>query len=526
MKWTKRQLCSSEIISNSSINNPETIKLLFRETNFYICLVKILTDTLMNKLRIFGKTGILLAGLAGLFSAASCSGDAVCPDCGTLPTVAMEMEQSDDYSQCRVRFIPSEGTDYFVYCLGHEDDLAAFESGSLEGIESLRTNQEQEVIFEGLEIKKEYMVFARAYNADGEAGGIAMLRFFNGSKLTLAAQYITDSSAGIVISMGDGWSSCRYYMGTEAEREDFVSGKIEGNTISEKDRYVVNRFDLEPSTDYVLYAIPVNRMGVEYEPVEYAFTTYSEGNCAATELEFPVRDVYMVTARLTPNEYCYRVAGAVSLVSSDGTVNSSNYTTMLEASYNGDIEAMLEALSESGRVVTAYNGNPLDVSGSMRSLLQCDREMELYVGLYDENDNFIGAEYYTYTTPSFDASAGEATADVEIVQTINGGSDWGCYHTVKAIITPNEHTLGYFVKMMGTYEYEQAQQEEDPDAYLREQMMNDWSYTTFTYGNYPTALIDEKISHYETENYIVVCPFNANGVDGWGPVTAYYFEIK
>lgn len=73
---------------------------------------------MIKQLRIFGKTGILLAGLAGLFSAASCSGDAVCPDCGTLPTVAMEMVQSDDYSQCRVRFIPSEGTDYFVYCLG------------------------------------------------------------------------------------------------------------------------------------------------------------------------------------------------------------------------------------------------------------------------------------------------------------------------------------------------------------------------------------------------------------------------
>lgn len=480
----------------------------------------------MNKLRIFGKTGILLAGLAGLFSAASCSGDAVCPDCGTLPTVAMEMEQSDDYSQCRVRFIPSEGTDYFVYCLGQEDDLAAFESGSLEGIESLRTNQEQEVIFEGLEIKKEYMVFARAYNADGEAGGIAMLRFFNGSKLTLDAQYITDSSAGIVISMGDGWSSCRYYMGTEAEREDFVSGKIEGNTISEKDRYVVNRFDLEPSTDYVLYAIPVNRMGVEYEPIEYAFTTCSEGNCAATELEFPVRDVYMVTARLTPNAECKKLVGAVSLYSIDGTMNTTNNSQMLEASYDGDVDAMLDGLIQSGRASVAYNGNVLDVTGAMRTLLQCDREMELYVGMYDENDNLIGVEYYIYSTPSFDESAGEATAEVEILQVINGGSDWGCYHTVKAIITPNEHTLGYFVKMMNAYSYGEAQKKEDPDAYLRESLMNDWDYTTFTYGNYPIAFVDEEIPHYETENYIVVCPFNANGSEGWGPVTTYKLEIN
>lgn len=481
----------------------------------------------MNKLRIFGKTGILLAGLAGLFSAASCSGDAVCPDCGTLPTVAMEMEQSDDYSQCRVRFIPSEGTDYFVYCLGQEDDLAAFESGSLEGIESLRTNQEQEVIFEGLEIKKEYMVFARAYNADGEAGGIAMLRFFNGSKLTLAAQYITDSSAGIVISMGDGWSSCRYYMGTEAEREDFISGKIAGDTIVEKDRYVVNRFDLNPSSKYVFYAIPINRMGVEYNPITYDIVTCNQGECADVEIDYPVKDVYMVTARLTPNDYCYKTTGAVMLVSLDGTMNSQNYSMMLETIYHGDIQAMLESLAGSGSAVSSYNGNPLEVSAGMRSLLECDRELELFVGMYDEEGDFVGAKYYTYSTPSFDASAGEATADVEIVQTINGGSDWGCYHTVKAIVTPNENTLGYFAKWMSKEMYDIAQKQDDPDAYIRKQFITDWSLSmVFTYGNYPVVVTEEEIPHYYIENYIVVCPFNANGVDGWGPVTAYKFEIN
>lgn len=180
-----------------------------------------------------------------------------------------------------------------------------------------------------------------------------------------------------------------------------------------------------------------------------------------------------------------------------------------------------------GAASVAYNYNPLEVSASMRTLLECGREIELYVGMYDEDDNFVGAEYYTYATPAYDETAGQADADVEMVQIVNGGSDWGTYHSVKAIITPNEHTLGYFVSMMGASEYEQAMAQEDPDAYIRSQLMNDWSTSTiFTYGNYPVAYINEKVYNWYTENYIIVCPFNENGVLGWGPVVAEYFEIK
>lgn len=389
------------------------------------------------------------------------------------------------------------------------------------------TNREQEVIFENLELKKEYTIFARAYSHDGKAGGIAMKSFFNGSKLSVSAQYVTDTSAGIVISMGDGWSSCRYHFGTESDREDFVSGKIAGNTIVEKERYVVNRFDLQPDSEYVFYTIPVNRMGVEFEPMEFRFTTAGKGECASTELELPVHDVYMMTAQLHPNGLCSKTVGICSLLSLDGTMVDMNCSTILESQYNGDIEAMLAAYEESGAASVAYNYNPLEVSASMRTLLECGREIELYVGMYDEDDNFVGAEYYTYATPAYDENAGEADADVEIVQIVNGGSDYGTYHSVKAIITPNENTLGYFVSMMGAYEYEQAMAQEDPDSYIRSQLMNDWSTSTvFTYGNYPVAYINEKIYSWYTENYIVVCPFNANGVQGWGPVVAEYFEIK
>lgn len=481
----------------------------------------------MKLKKTIGTIGFPLLGLFTLFSASSCTEEVVCPDCTNLPTVDIEVKQMGDYSQCRVCFTPSPGTDYFMYYLGKEDDLAAFEAGTLDGVQMLKTDREQEVIFRDLEIKREYCLFARAYNNQGDPGGVAMLRFFNGVDVTLNAQYVASTSAGIVIAMGDGWSECRYYLGTPQEREDFLSGKIEGSTIAEKERYVVTRFDLEPETDYVLYVVPVNRMGVEYDAMEYSFTTMASGEGPATELDFPVRDVYQITARLTPNEYCYKIVAAVALLSMDGTQNTTTHSMRLESDYDGDVDAMLKGLTASQMTVSAYNGNPLEVPASMRTLLECGCELELYVGMYDESDNFLGAEYYRYSTPSFDESAGEATAEVEIVDIINGGSDWGVYHSVKAIITPNEHTLGYFVKMMGANDYEQAQQKEDPDAYIRDMLMNDWSSATvFTYGNYPIAYTNEKIYSWYTENYIVVCPFNANGVDGWGPVVAHYFEIK
>lgn len=480
----------------------------------------------MTKFRNVRLFALSLVGMIGFFSATSCADEVICPDCVTLPTVTIELEQSEDYSQCRVLFTPVEGTDYFSYFLGAEGDLTAFEDGSLEGVESLHTDRPQEVIFYDLQIKQEYVLYARAFNADGKPGGTAVARFFNGQKLKLEPYYVTNSSAGVEIRMGDGWSRCRYYMGEPQEKEAFLTGQIPGDTLVDADRFIVNRFDLEPDRDYALYAVPVNRMGVEYSVMEYTFHTYADGQCADVTLDFPVLDVCLAQPRLTPNGECGTISACISLSSTEDTMVDMPNSELLDFSYQGDAHALFADLKGAGRVLTSYNGNPLVLEASLRSLLECERELELLVMMQHTDGTFAGVKRLTFATPERDDSAGEATASVEIVDIVNGGSDWGVSHQVKALIHPNEHTLGYFVKFMGASEYEQAIQQEDGENKLREQMMNDWSYTVFVYGPQPYAYINDRIYSWYTENYIIVCPFNANGREGWGPITAEYFEIK
>lgn len=481
----------------------------------------------MTKLQNAYLSVLSLAGALGLLSGAvSCSESVICTDCATLPSVSVELMQSEDYSQCRVLFTPAPGTEHFTYYLGTEDDLASFEDGSLTGVESLYTDSPQEVIFYDLEFKKEYMIYARAFNEEGTPGGVAAVRFFNGQKVVLETVYVTDNSAGVSIKMGDDWSSCRYYLGTMDEKSDFVSGKIPGDTLVDLDRYIVNGFDLQPETEYALFVLPVNRMGVQYNVMEHAFLTAAKGSCPDFTLDFNTNNSCLVEPVLTPNDKCGKIMASISLSTTEGTMNEMTDKQMLDRNYNGDAQALFADLETAGRVQKAFNGNPLLVQASLRSLLECGRELEMLVMLYDKDGNYTGTKFFTFSTPDIDAGAGQAEATVEIVDIINGGSDWGSYHTVKAIIHPNENTLGYFVRMMSVDEYEQMVQQEDGENKLREQMMNDWSYTTFVYGDQPYAFINEKIYSWYTNNCIVVCPFNVNGKDGWGPITAEYFEIK
>lgn len=475
----------------------------------------------MTKIKHSCLLGLLaLVCLSPVF-AVSCNDKIICPDCVTLPSVSITLLETDDWSQCRVRFTPSEGTERFIYYIGQEEELSAFENGTLEGVDTLNTCKEQEVIFYDLELKKEYCIFARAYDSAGQPGGIAFERLFNKAEIKIEAQYITAASAGISIVMSDRWTSCRYHFGLPSDKDDFVSGKIEGVTVLEKERLVVNRFDLTPETDYVVYLIPVNRMGIEYDMIEYSFRTKATGSAADVTVEYPVRDVCMLEAKIVPNQYCDRIVAVMSL----NSVNSAK----LDTDYDGDIDALLKSLGFGSEYEgRSYNGNPLTISGSMRSLLKCDTKLELYIGMYDRDGAFLGAEYHMVSTPPFDKSAEEATAEVEIVQIVSGGSDWGVWHSVKALVTPNKHTVGYFVKMYEATQYENMLKQENAEDKIREQLLQDYSMSNnpFVYGNHPIAYINEKIYSWCRKNYIVVCPFNANGVDGWGPITAYCFEIE
>lgn len=464
--------------------------------------------------------------LLGMFGIASCSKDVPCPDCVTLPSVSVEVRQSADFSQCRVLFTPDEGTHHFSYFLGDTDNLEAFETGSIVGIESLYTDSPQEVIFYDLQPKKEYFLYARAFDSENRPGATAVTRFFNGGELIVETNYLTSTSAGMKVQMGDSWSQCRYYIGTPDEGESFASGSIEGYTASDVDYFVANRFDLKADTDYAMFVIPVNRMGIEYEMMTFPFRTGKEGECADISVNLAINDVSMARVELVPNQMCSNIVAAISLRSKDGTMLEMTNSEMLQTNYNGDAQKMFGDLMSAGLAQISYNGNTLVLEASMRSLLECDRELEVLAMMQNQDGSFAGIKMMEFKTPSFDPSAGEASATVEIVDVVNGGGDYGTYHQVKAIVQPNENTLGYFVKFMSVDEYNQIVQGEDGENELRKMLMNDWNYTSYVYGPNPYAYINEMIYSWYTENYIVVCPFNANGIEGWGPIVTEYFEIK
>lgn len=415
----------------------------------------------------------------------------------------------DDSTVVKVLFSPNEATARFEYAIGLPEDIDAFSSGAMPGILSVDGNSELEASFTGLDPSSIYSVYARPYDRKGNSGGISVLKVSTAdSRFKAELQYVLDVSAGFRLSMTEEIYQCRYYLGKASDRDSFLSGEIEGGYCTEVLEYeCVNYFNLDPETEYVFFAVAEDRRGAETRLWEIPIRTFSPGECPNVSISSEI-DVYQGTYSAVPNDLCGRV---ILSVSESGTVQ-----LICPTGFYNDLVLMLDSWSTTNfHTFESYGGTPVSMTMVTSRMLN-DQPVDLYVSIYDKNDEIAGIKYFPLSTPSFDEGLEIPNpVNIEISGITSAGAVYG--------ITADQTALGYFYETVEADWYDDLK-ERDPgmsEYFLAETFLSNYSennatgYLHYGNGSYTWA---ETSGLPDFRYYAAAVPFNANGPreGGWG----------
>ena len=433
-------------------------------------------------------------------------------DPGIKAKIDISVAGSSDSTSLKILFAPDERTAWFEYAIGGENDLSAFQDGSLEGITRVDGNSSEEVLFEGLEPSTYYSIFAKAYTSDGVSGGTNVLKVSTlDTRFHVELQYLLDDVAGFKVWFPQEFYQCRYYLGSAADKEAFLSGEIEGEYLVEISNYqCVNYTDLKPQTEYVFYAIGEDRKGAKTELWEIPAVTCSSEECPNVAVSTDI-DVYQGTYTISPNSHCGKIIGFVSLKGGIGDYYGG---------FNYDFISMFESWATSGwlNTATSSGSEPLVLTYVTPDMWN-DVELELFVVIGDSEGNSAGVKRYSFSTPSFDESLALPNPGKIEVSSI---SNAGAVYTMEA----DETAIGYFYETVDADWYDdlKASDPQWSEHYLADTFYSNYSennaagYLHYGIGQHVYA---ETAGKSDYRYYAAIVPFNGNGPQegGWGETT-------
>lgn len=450
-----------------------------------------------------------LAAISSALLFGSCSGESFEDPHIGKSEVKIEIVGNSDPEMCKVLFTPSEGVTEYSYAIGTDADKDAFLSGSLEENYGTVTGDEpSEVTFEDLEAGY-YTIYAIATDSTGVRGGLCTMRaFLPDGYFRVEPYYLSDRSAGFKFNITQLYYRFEYYIGKEGDREKFLNGEVDKEVLTDISMYhVINFLDLEPATDYVLYAIAYDRKDVPTDLVEMPFSTYAEGESAAIEFNIKSIDIYKGVYELIPNEKCGRID---MIVSADG-----NHDNLIEndAHFKGDIPLMVNNWCSVGGDGTASAVGTSLVKDYITASLTTDYPLEIYAVAYDMDFNVAAVYNFKFSTPSFNSEAGIPEASIEVSDITSTGATY--------TITKGSNMFAAMFETLDADWFDDLKNSAGySEYYIHDLLFANGQY--FVYGN---DMVDGKSSFEEatgtplTRYYAVVCPMNENGPaedKGWG----------
>lgn len=418
--------------------------------------------------------------------------------------------QTEDLGSIKILFTPSENTVKYEYAIGEESDLSLFEEGKLENTITVENNEKTEVAFENLDINKIYSVFARAYNSEGDHGGTSNIKEkpFGGNQLTSDVSYITPTSASFRLMYSEEFYLCKYFIGKADDKEAFLNGEVEFETIGEIDKqYYINSFELKPSTDYVLYAIAINRAGGKSNLIEQSFSTPSKEEAPNVELEIVNMDAFKAKFKISSNKKCGKMTCIIhekdyydwELGLPYGPWKN-NWMTFVK---NRESMPSLSVSTESNTINLVVPDFTFPV----------DKQKEIWVLIYDEEKAEYGIQYFSVDMEKTDESRPKAKVEVKVSDITAKGATY--------TYTFDENTLGFYYETIDADWYDKIKKTEQwHEFYMHEYLKNYGA----KYWIYAHEMDGEKFEYTEEGGkpgkryYAVACPMNFNGPGlGWSP---------
>lgn len=309
---------------------------------------------------------------------------------------------------------------------------------------------------------------------------------YSGAEVTVTPD---EHTANFKVGIGDGNSTV----------EQFLAGEVEVLSVTGNEPKVVTLQNLDPETDYVIYAQAFNRENTGSDVVSKKITTL-EG--PGVDIQVSMENTIQAYVTYTPNDKC---GGVIALAAS-----ASVYYEFAEA-FGGE-QALLETyyMMDMADVIAA--GETKTTMWAMNG--ECDYEYLVAALVLDENGEVYDIAHVPFTSPSFDENAPEATVTIELGTNDADGP--------QLIYTMGEGTVGYYQSVYTQLDYDDlvaygASIDMTEEEYIQQ-------YTAF-YG-YAMFENDDFVWPLEPDtDYVAVgCPFNKNGIEGYGKMATLKFK--
>ncbi len=444
------------------------------------------------------------------------------------PTVQVELVGTPDPTQFTVTLKPDADVAKYIYALGTEDDKATFLAGGLAGTQTVLGAEERTEEYTGLDAKTKYVLYARAYDADGEPGPLtARLIETYTSDFTVETYYITDESAGFHITNTNDYYQYAICLGAPGMKADFEDNLMEGIiTYTEQFDWVENYFDLEPNTEYTFYAKGWDRSGRATKTFEINFKTYEQNSDEIPNFTWEAgeSDFFEHHYIVTPNSKASRVLFYwMEPDAYDDVIYGPN-------NWQGKLLEMFDAWKDTadmGFTQCYYADGVLDAAPQTTDM-ELGVEMEVYIMAYNEKLEPTTIKRYYVNRPDFQeglptAKASDFTIKIENVQ--NHQFDYTISYT-------GEGTTAYYFECYYGPDFDKVYNEDGADHqqfvnnpyYFHDQFNSmkydgvGFMYKTPSYG--PQTYKDTEAKPFEkgVHYYMVVTPMNDNGPieGGWG----------
>lgn len=298
-----------------------------------------------------------------------------------------------------------------------------------------------------------------------------------------------EHTAKFVVGIGDGNSTV----------EQFLAGEIETVSANGNEPKTVTLQNLDAETDYIVYAQAFNRENTGSNVVSQKVTTlYGPG----VDIQVQMDNTIQAYVTYTPNDKCGGVIGlaASASVYYDFAEAFGGEQALLETYYMMDMADVIAA-GETKTTMWAMNG-------------ECDYEYLVAALVLDENGNVYDIVHAPFTSPSFDENAPEATVTIELGTNDAAGA--------QLIYTMGEGTVGYYQSVYTQLDYDELV------AYGLSIDMTEEEYIQQYTAFYGYAMFENDDFVWpldpDTEYVAVGCPFNKNGIEGYGKMATLKFK--
>lgn len=387
---------------------------------------------------------LMIAAAGMLLSSCNTKTETIVEVLPAEPTVAIEFVGSPGVSSVTAKFVPTENASRYVFALGNDQNRVSFENDELTGTIQELTNNERTQDWEDLEAETYYVLYARAYNAAGEAGPVSALGFkTNTSDFMVSTYYVGETSAGFLITNTNDYYTYSYAFASPApeDKEKFLNGLLDKTVVqNEVFEWVGNDLNLLPNTDYVFYCRGIDRSGRETQLFEIPFKTAAENSNEIPNFTWrkgELQDFYAQEYIVTPNELCKQV------VLYQQTPGDRDQTMFGVNNYKGRVMDFVDTykdIATEKNVSTFTATNEELIATPKNKSFELGAPMELYILAYDEMYKPYQVKRFDTSTPSFDENAAIPTKD-EIELTITSHDT--AKETVNFAMTTTENVRAY-----------------------------------------------------------------------------------